>query len=168
MEKLDSPETRSITDSVNAQLEDLLTKVGDLTGKVNKHKAKIKKAIEANQVSINTFLKSAGYKYVVEIVPEEQSYKMKLVHQDLAGHLETASKHLSYGEKNAFALVLFMHQVLSENPDLVVLDDPISSFDKNKKFAILHELFQGKASLRGRTTLEDRGRGWPGFGATRG
>jgi energy-coupling factor transporter ATP-binding protein EcfA2 len=78
---------------------------------------------------------------------------MKLVHQDLPGHLEAATKHLSYGEKNAFALVLFMHQVLSENPDLVVLDDPISSLDKNKKFAILHELFQGKASLRGRTTL---------------
>ncbi|MBP2470673.1 energy-coupling factor transporter ATP-binding protein EcfA2 [Sinorhizobium meliloti] len=46
-----------------------------------------------------------------------------------------------------------MYQVLSEKPDLVVLDDPISSFDKNKKFAILHELFRGKASLRGRTTL---------------
>ena len=27
------------------------------------------------------------------------------VHRDLAGHLETASKHLSYGEKNAFARV---------------------------------------------------------------
>lgn len=153
MDKLDSAETRSITDPVNTQLEDLLAKVGDLTGQVNKHKAKIKKTIEANQGSINAFLKSAGYKYTVEIVPEEQSYKMKLVHHDLAGHLETASKHLSYGEKNAFALVLFMYQVLSENPDLVVLDDPISSFDKNKKFAILHELFQGKASLRGRTTL---------------
>jgi ABC-type multidrug transport system ATPase subunit len=153
MDKLDSPETRSITDPVNAQLDELLAKIGDLTGQVNKHKAKIKKTIEANQNSINMFLKSAGYKYVVEIVPEDQSYKMKLVHQDLPGHLEAATKHLSYGEKNAFALVLFMHQVLSENPDLVVLDDPISSLDKNKKFAILHELFQGKASLRGRTTL---------------
>ena len=153
MDKLDSPETRSITDPVNAQLDGLLMKVGDLTGKVNKQKAKIKEAIEAHQVSINTFLKSAGYKYVVEIVAEQQSYKMKLVHQDQPGHLEMASKNLRYGEKNAFALVLFMHQVLSENPDLVVLDDPISSFDKNKKFAILHELFQGKASLKGRTTL---------------
>jgi mannose/fructose/N-acetylgalactosamine-specific phosphotransferase system component IIB len=153
MDKLDSAETRSITDPVNAQLDNLLLKVGDLTGKVKKHKSKIKKTIEANQDSINTFLKSAGYKYTVEIVPEEQTYKMKLVHRDLAGHLETASKHLSYGEKNAFALVLFMYQVLSVEPDLVVLDDPISSFDKNKKFAILHELFQGKASLRGRTTL---------------
>ncbi len=46
-----------------------------------------------------------------------------------------------------------MHQVVSENPDLVILDDPISSFDKNKKFAILHQLFTGKGSLRDRTTL---------------
>lgn len=153
MDKLDSEETRSITDPVNAQLNELLLKIGELTGQINKHKAKIKKAIESNQTSINAFLKSAGYKYTVEIVPEIESYKMKLVHCDLNEPLETASKHLSYGEKNAFALVLFMYQVFSENPDLVVLDDPISSFDKNKKFAILHELFQGKASLKGRTTL---------------
>lgn len=153
MDKLDSEETRAITDPINSQLEELLLKIGELTGQVNKHKGKIKKTIESNQASINAFLKSAGYKYTVEIVPEAESYKMKLVHRDLVGHLETASKHLSYGEKNAFALVLFMYQVFSENPDLVVLDDPISSFDKNKKFAILHELFQGKASLKGRTTL---------------
>ncbi len=153
MDKMDSEDTRSITDPVNAQLGSLLSKVGELTGQVKKHKSKIKKNIESNQASINAFLKSAGYKYTVEIVPEAESYKMKLVHRDLVGHLETASKHLSYGEKNAFALVLFMYQVFSENPDLVVLDDPISSFDKNKKFAILHELFKGKASLNGRTTL---------------
>jgi len=46
-----------------------------------------------------------------------------------------------------------MHQVISEDPDIVILDDPISSFDKNKKFAILHQLFRGKGSLRNRTTL---------------
>jgi ABC-type Mn2+/Zn2+ transport system ATPase subunit len=153
LDKLDSEETRGITDPINVKLDELLLKIGELTGEVNKHKGKIKKTIESNQASINAFLKSAGYKYTVEIVPEAQSYKMKLVHRDLTGHLETASKHLSYGEKNAFALVLFMYQVFSENPDLVVLDDPISSFDKNKKFAIIHELFQGKASLKGRNTL---------------
>lgn len=153
MDKLDSPDTRKITDPVNKQLEELLLSVGDLTGKVKIHNVRIKKTIEENQTSINAFLKSAGYKYAVEIVPEDQSYKMKLVHRDVTGHLEAAAKHLSYGEKNAFSLVLFMYQVMSENPDLVVLDDPISSFDKNKKFAILHELFRGKASLKGRTTL---------------
>lgn len=78
---------------------------------------------------------------------------MKLVHEDMTDFIESASDHLSYGEKNAFALVLFMHQVLSEEPSIVILDDPISSFDKNKKFAIIHELFQGKGSLKDRTTL---------------
>lgn len=153
IDKLDSEETRKTVNPINKQLDDLIAKVGNLKGKINRHKAKIKKAIEDNQNSINGFLKSAGYKYTVEIVPEPDSYKMKLVHRDLDSHIEMASRHLSYGEKNAFALVLFMHQVLSEKPDLVILDDPISSFDKNKKFAILHELFRGKASLRDKTTL---------------
>lgn len=153
IDKLNSEETRKVVDPINAQLDDLSKKVGELKGCINKHKDRIAKAIEANQKSINGFLKSAGYKYSVTITPEDDSYKMKLVHEDRGEHIEAASKHLSYGEKNAFALVLFMHQVSSEKPDLVVLDDPISSFDKNKKFAILNELFRGKASLRDCTTL---------------
>ena len=153
IDKLDSEETRKVTDPINTQLAELLKQVGPLKGSISKHKARIEKAIKENQESINNFLKSAGYKYSVKVIPEPDSYKMKLVHNDLNEHIESASKHLSYGEKNAFALVLFMHQVLSENPDIIVLDDPISSFDKNKKFAILHELFQGRASLQGRTTL---------------
>lgn len=152
-EKLDSAETRKVTDPINAQLEELIKQVGVLQGSINKHKARIKKAIEANQECINSFLKSAGYRYTVVIISESDSYKMKLLHRDLSDHIDAASKHLSYGEKNAFALVLFMHQVISENPDIIILDDPISSFDKNKKFAILYELFKGKASLRDRTTL---------------
>ncbi|MCP1761723.1 AAA family ATPase [Bradyrhizobium japonicum] len=153
IDKLDSDETRTTVDPINRQLDQLIAKVGSLKGKINRHKDKIRKAIDENQNCINTFLKSAGYKYSVEIVPEPDSYKMKLVHRDVDGHIEMASRHLSYGEKNAFALVLFMYQVLSEKPDLVELDDPISSFDKNKKFAILDELFRGKASLRSKTTL---------------
>jgi hypothetical protein len=46
-----------------------------------------------------------------------------------------------------------MHQVLFAKPDLVILDDPVSSFDKTKKFAILNELFRGKSSLRDTTAL---------------
>lgn len=151
--KLDSDQTRVVTDPINAQLDKLIQQVGNLKGQINRHKAKIKKTIEENQDSINGFLKSAGYKYSVKIISEPDSYKMKLVHEDLTEFVDSASSHLSYGEKNAFALVLFMHQVISEDPDIVILDDPISSFDKNKKFAILHRLFRGKGSLRDRTTL---------------
>ncbi len=153
IKKLDSEETRKVVEPINRQLEALTNKVENLKGSINKHKARIEKTIKENEKSINNFLKWAGYKYSVEMIPEQNSYKMTLIHRDLSKHIESASKHLSYGEKNAFALVLFMYQVLSENPDIVVLDDPISSFDKNKKFAILYELFRGKASLKGHTTL---------------
>lgn len=153
IDKLDSDETRTVVNPINQQLEQLIKQVGTLKGNINKHKSRIKKAIEDNQDSINSFLKSAGYKYNVVIMAEPETYRMKLVHNDMSEHISSASKHLSYGERNAFALVLFVHQVLSENPDLVILDDPISSFDKNKKFAILHQLFKGKANLRGRTAL---------------
>ena len=78
---------------------------------------------------------------------------MILEHKDEPGHLESASRHLSFGERNAFALVLFMHHVRSERPDLVVLDDPVSSFDKTKKFAIFHQLFHKRDGICGFTTL---------------
>ncbi|MFM0019512.1 AAA family ATPase [Paraburkholderia azotifigens] len=151
--KLNSAETRSVVDPVNVKLHDLTKRVGELKGKVNKHKKQIEKSIVENQDDINGFLKSAGYRYSVLIKAEADSYKMKLVHQDFDQHIEAATQHLSYGEKNAFALVLFMHQVIREKPDLVVLDDPVSSFDKTKKFAILSQLFRGKASLRDTTAL---------------
>ena len=150
---LNSADTKSVVDPINEKLQELKGKVGELKGKINKHKSQIEKSIVDNQKSINGFLKSAGYKYGVVIKPEADSYKMKLVHQDFNEHLESAAQHLSYGEKNAFALVLFMHQVLSEKPGLAVLDDPVSSFDKTKKFAILNELFRGRASLRNATVL---------------
>ena len=150
---MDSKATQSVIDPINDQLDKLLTDVSNLKGKVNRHKAKIKKTIEDNEQSINGFLRSAGYRYKVSIVAEAETYKMRLAHDDLIEPLEMAFNHLSYGERNAFALVLFMHQVNSEKPSLIVLDDPISSFDKNKKFAILHELFTGKGSLKDFTTL---------------
>lgn len=151
--KLNSDDTKAIVDPVNEKLQGLIGRVGELKGKINKHKGQIKKSIVDNQKSINGFLKSAGYKYSVVIRPEADSYKMKLVHRDLDEHIESAAQHLSYGEKNAFALVLFMHQVISEKPGLAILDDPVSSFDKTKKFAILNELFRGKGSLRDTTVL---------------
>ena len=151
--KLNSADTKSVVDPINEKLQELINRVGELKGKINIHKDHIEQSIRENQKSINGFLKSAGYKYSVAIKSEANSYKMKLMHQDFSEHLESATQYLSYGEKNAFALVLFMHQVLSEKPGLAILDDPVSSFDKTKKFAILNEIFRGKASLRNTTVL---------------
>ena len=151
--KLNSEDTKYVVNPINTKLQELSEKVGELKGKINKHKNQIEKSIVENQDGINEFLNSAGYKYNVVIKSEADSYRMKLTHRDSVEYIETASQHLSYGEKNAFAMVLFMHQVLKERPDLVILDDPVSSFDKTKKFAILNELFRGKTSLRDTTVL---------------
>ncbi len=83
----------------------------------------------------------------------EGNYKLKLLHNDVKDEITDVKEHLSFGERNAFSLVLFMYDVLKHSPDLVILDDPISSFDKNKKYAIVDMLFRKEKSLKGKTVL---------------
>ena len=153
LDALNSEDAQEIVGGMNAQLDHVAQQITDIKRRVGIQKAQVAKSIERNQGEINEYLRSAGYKYAVQIESSGDSYRMILEHQDAPGHLEAAGSHLSFGERNAFALVLFMHQVRRDAPDLVVLDDPVSSFDKTKKFAILHKLFHGRQSLRGFTTL---------------
>lgn len=46
-----------------------------------------------------------------------------------------------------------MHEVLKQNPDLIILDNSVSSFDRNKKYAIIDTLFRGTKSLKGKTVV---------------
>jgi energy-coupling factor transporter ATP-binding protein EcfA2 len=153
LDALNSEGTQYVVRDMNAQLDHVGQRINEIKRRVGIQKTQVAKSIARNQEEINEYLRSAGYKYTVRIESSGDSYRMIFEHQDAPGHLEAASSHLSYGERNAFALVLFMHQVRREAPDLVVLDDPVSSFDKTKKFAILHKLFHGQQSLRGFTTL---------------
>jgi len=150
---LNSATTQNIINPLNSSLDNLVTKAGELKGTINKQKAQILKKIEKYKIEINDFLKFAGYKYMIDIEETNDEYKMKLKHSDITNFISGGNQHLSYGEKNAFALMLFAYECLSKNPNLVILDDPISSFDKNKKFAIIERLFRGELSLRGRTVL---------------
>lgn len=150
---LDSTETKTIVDEINGSLDAIIGKAGKLQGEVNKQKKMIEKAISKYKNEINDFLRYAGYKYRVDIQADGESYKMKLKHMDFLENIENGALHLSYGEKNAFSIVLFMYECLTKNPELIILDDPISSFDKNKKFAILEMLFRGKESFQDKTVL---------------
>lgn len=150
---LNADETKKIVDVLNESLDSVLNQAGRLQGEVNKQKKGIRKTIETYKTEINDFLQYAGYKYCIDIKGDAQEYKMKLLHNDMSNSVSSGNQHLSYGEKNAFSLVLFMYECLSNNPDFIILDDPISSFDKNKKFAIIEMLFRGKRSLRGKTVL---------------
>jgi energy-coupling factor transporter ATP-binding protein EcfA2 len=150
---LDSEATNSKILIINAALDELIKVASTLQGHINKQRLHIESLIIKNKVGINQFLKNAGYKYTVDILEEDGRYKLKLLHNDSKGGLVQAQAHLSFGERNAFALVLFMFDSLKSKPSLIVLDDPISSFDKNKKYALIDMLFKNGQSLRGKTVL---------------
>jgi len=140
---------------INASVDKVIEQAGQLQGKINQQRIEMKKNIGRHQKDINEFLAYAGYRYAVEIAGDGEQAQLKLRHIDLEEHLSGGNQHLSFGERNAFAIVLFMYECLSKKPDLIILDDPISSFDKNKKYAILEMLFRRdtESCLKNKTVL---------------
>lgn len=149
---LNSPKTSAVTSGINESLTEVKEKVIALQKSVGQQKSHISTLINKYKNEINQFLEKAGYKYQV-FFDNTNSVAMKLKHLDCDNQILDGKQHLSYGEKNAFAMLLFMYQCLSSKPDLIVLDDPISSFDKNKKYAIMRKLFVEKNSLKNLTVL---------------
>lgn len=142
-------------DIINSALNVVMKKVADLGKEISQQKKLISQTVSKYNKEINNFLQCAGYDYTVSFENEEnmENYHLKIKHNQCDSSIDQVNNYLSYGEKNAFALVLFMYSALKEEPDLIVLDDPISSFDGNKKFAILDMLFKNKESLRGKTVI---------------
>lgn len=152
--KLKSLYTENKIAVINNSIQSVIDKAGKLFGQIIQQKKFIADTIENYKSEINGFLLSAGYMYSVDIIKtSNESYKLVLKYATDSSDTINVNEHLSYGERNAFALVLFMYQAIKEDADLIVLDDPISSFDTNKKYAILKMLFMGKVSLQERTVL---------------
>ncbi|EGR0764096.1 AAA family ATPase, partial [Vibrio parahaemolyticus] len=152
---IDSEKTQAAIMSINKSIDEVSKQAGILQGKINIQRSGMQKLIAKHQTDINNFLSYAGYKYAVEISGEDDKSRLKLRHVDHDEFVSGGNQHLSFGERNAFAIVLFMYECLAKKPDLIVLDDPISSFDKNKKYAILEILFHRKTQdcLQGDTVL---------------
>jgi energy-coupling factor transporter ATP-binding protein EcfA2 len=152
---LHSDKTNEAINAINQSVEALMQQAGPLQGKINQQRGEMRRIIEKHQKDINDFLTFAGYRYQVQIVGKGEQSQLKLRHIEHSSHLTGGSQHLSFGERNAFSIVLFMYECIAKNPSLIILDDPISSFDKNKKYAILQMLFRRDAGecLKGRTVL---------------
>lgn len=154
--ELNSEKTKVIVRGLNESITSTLEKATELQVAISAQNNLVRETIEKNEGYINEFLKNAGYQYEVVIRENEEpgKYRMLLRASTADVVISNIKTHLSYGEKNAFALVLFMFDAIREKPDLIVLDDPISSFDKHKKYAIMDMLFcRERATLRGLTTL---------------
>lgn len=151
---LNSELMKSKTDVLNATLDGILNEIIQLRIKISRQNNFIQNIISTNQKEINDFLRYAGYHYTVSIEESnEKDYRLLLHYKNHHNTINSVQTHLSYGERNALALLLFMYSVKRDSPDLIVLDDPISSFDGNKKFAIINMLFKDPGYLKGRTVL---------------
>ncbi|WP_195199890.1 hypothetical protein [Faecalispora jeddahensis] len=154
--ELKSHKTETIVNGLNESLKKTIEKAQELKIAVEAQNKIIRDTIQKNETEINIFLLKAGYQYTVGIEEDTKTkkYRMLLKYRTGDVSIPEIKKHLSFGERNAFALVLFMYDVVREQPDLIILDDPISSFDKHKKYAIMDMLFcNDTTTLRGMTTL---------------
>lgn len=136
----------AILERVNSKIDSILIEVNDVKKEIGTLKGVIQSLANNAKRDINGFLESAGinYELVIEVISESDSktiLKYKDAHKNIF-RVDKIKKHLSWGERNAFALVLFMHYAISQNPNLIILDDPISSFDSDKKYAIINRLFK--------------------------
>lgn len=136
-------------DIINSSITEMLGKISDLQKEIGKMNSLVISKMSCCKKEINNFLKLAGFNYEFDIVKDGDEKNsitvLKYVNSDNEKiQVSDIEKHLSWGEKNAFALVLFMYYALSKNPNLIILDDPISSFDGNKKYAIINRLFCNK------------------------
>ncbi len=130
---------------LNTQVSNTLSMIGKLKGEVSKFHKYLRDTVMERKNDVNEFLVSAGFNYTFDIIVEENETAhaiLKYKYGDTDLTIDNPDKHLSWGEKNAFALLLFMYDAISRNADLIILDDPISSFDSNKKYAIMNRIFK--------------------------
>ena len=150
----------NIFSRINEKVVQLKGEVSSLKKEMGELKGLLLATINASQMDINDFLKTAGINYEIEIRAEDETNSKTILKQcfsDEKSNVENIREHLSWGEKNGFSLILFMYYAHMQNADLIILDDPVSSFDSNKKYAILHRMFKNmgkqQISLLDKTVL---------------
>lgn len=140
-----------ICDTINQKIELIYSNIDKLKKEMGELNGIIESTIEKSKTEINEFLEIAGYDYRFDLIVEKENSAKTILQytkNEKIENVEKIEKHLSWGEKNAFALILFMFYALSKNADLLILDDPISSFDGNKKYAIIDRLFSNEKNLK--------------------
>lgn len=142
---------------IKINVQALKENTGRLKGLFLQHEKKMETLIQTRREDINQFFSLAGfpYKFILKSNGEKKAVSYLIPsHLSEENRVYELEKHLSWGEKNAFSLVMFMFEAISDNADLIVLDDPITSFDKEKKFAVVRRLFDNqKSSFRDRTVV---------------
>lgn len=139
-----SPLMIEIIEFVNLQIKSLDAEITELQEDMGRLRSLMRSTIKNCSDDMNSFLNIAGIQYKVLLDVDNVGETIAVLQyqkDETCIIIDDIRKHLSWGERNAFSLILFMFYAQNKNADLIVLDDPISSFDSNKKYAIIHRLF---------------------------
>lgn len=146
--------SKNLINDLNVLLDILSTKAKEISDSLIKLTQDVESKIKENRYTINNFLRIAGIPYEVKVKSVgDGSFNTELCPKGKERNIKDKLGYLSYGEANALALVLFAIEAKSSS-SLIILDDPVSSFDSNKRYAIYDYLFGNTNSLlHGKTTL---------------
>ena len=100
-----------IVDEINNSIEELRKEAIDIKAAMGKLQSVLKQTVATSQNDINNFLESAGITYQVGINLDENGQAiatLQYIHNKKLVEVDKIRKHLSWGERNAFSLVLFM------------------------------------------------------------
>lgn len=115
VDSFDSSSCSALAAEINRAADEAMTNAGKLKGLVNRQKSKLAEALKGRCEEINSFLSEAGYPYSVSIPgAEDGKCSVRLVHTSL-WEVPDSREALSYGEKNAFALVFFAYECMSKS-----------------------------------------------------
>ena len=117
--------SESIIGRINVQVSELRSEATLLKKEMGALKGIMQATIQTSQTDINEFLKTAGINYELVILAEDENNSRTILKQCFSKERTDVTKirdHLSWGEKNAFALILFMYYAVMQNPRLIILD----------------------------------------------
>lgn len=139
---------------LNSEIDSLIEMAESFKSTLCELTEKLAVKIANNEKIINNFLKIAGLPYQVNIHGEsDENFKTFFKYKNDPNIIEDRLNYLSFGEANALAIIIFAIEN-KDNSSLIVLDDPVSSFDNNKRYAIFNYLFGNTKSLfYGKTIL---------------
>lgn len=141
--------------NINSSINKLISAIDEYVLALEEFNTFLVKSIEESNGKINNILKMAGIPYEFFVSKDEDNNAIATVKSlDSKEIVEEIKNHLSYGERNAFSMIIFGFLAKRQNHDLIILDDPVSSFDENKKYALMHYLFnKNDGALKDETCL---------------
>lgn len=144
------PQLFTVFPSLKDEVKTLNKQIIRLQNNVTKAIENTKSILNRKIDSINGVIERFGIPFKIEAIYKRSKItSYKLYHIDDANKLQR-EKGLSSGEKKIISLIFFMLENSKKDFDLIVFDDPVSSYDENRRLSIFTYMLE---TLKNRTVL---------------